>query len=33
MNLDEFIKYLIWVIFFGVALLGLWALLKKFGIM
>jgi hypothetical protein len=33
MNIDEFIKYLIWIIFFGLVLLGLWALLKKLGIM
>lgn len=33
MNLDDFIKYLIWIIFFGVALAGLYFLLKKLGVM
>jgi len=33
MNLEDLIKYLIWVIFFGVALIGVYFLLKKMGIM
>jgi len=32
MNLDEIIKYLIWVVFFGIALVGVYALLKKLGV-
>lgn len=33
MNFDDVIKYLIWIIFFGVALAGLYALLKGLGAM
>jgi len=33
MNLENLIKYLIWIIFFGVALMGVYFLLKKMGIM
>jgi len=33
MNLDEFVKYLIWIVFFAVALLAVYALLKKLGVM
>ena len=33
MELDEMIKYLAWIIFFGLALLGGYDLLKKFGVM
>ncbi len=33
MNMDELIKYLIWIVFFGIALFGVYALLKKLGIM
>lgn len=33
MNLDAVIKYLIWIIFFGVALVGLYFLLKRLGVM
>ena len=33
MNLDELMKYVIWIIFFGLILLGLRVLLKKLGIM
>lgn len=33
MNLEDLIKYLIWIIFFAVALIGVYFLLKKFGIM
>lgn len=32
MSLDEMIKYLIWVIFFGIAITGLIILLKRLGI-
>jgi|TARA_Y100000310_G_scaffold88833_1_gene85895 hypothetical protein len=32
MNLDSLIKYLMWIIFFGLALAGLYSLLKKFGL-
>ena len=33
MDLEEFIKYVIWVIFFAVAFLGIYFLLKRLGIM
>ncbi len=33
MNLDNLIKYLIWIVFFGVALAGIYFLLKKLGVM
>ena len=33
MDLEEFIKYGIWVVFFAVALLGIYFLLKRLGIM
>lgn len=33
MNLDDLIKYLIWVVFFALALAGLYFLLKKLGAM
>jgi len=32
MNLDEIIKYLIWVIFFMVVFAGLYLMLKKLGV-
>jgi hypothetical protein len=32
MNLDEMIKYIIWIIFIGIALVGLYFLLKKTGV-
>jgi len=32
MNLDEMIKYLIWVVFFVLVLGGLYLLLKKMGV-
>ncbi len=32
MNFDEMIKYLIWIIFFGVALAGLIFMLKRTGV-
>ncbi|GBE19802.1 hypothetical protein BMS3Abin17_00531 [archaeon BMS3Abin17] len=33
MNLDTLIKYLMWIVFFGVALTGLYFMLKKAGIL
>jgi len=33
MNLDELIKYLIWIVFFGVALTGLYFTFKRFGVL
>jgi len=33
MNLDSLIKYLVWIIFFGLALAGLYFMLKKLGVM
>ncbi len=33
MNLDEMIKYLIWVVFFALVFAGLYFLLKKLGVM
>jgi hypothetical protein len=33
MDLEEFIKYALWIIFFAVALLGVYFLLRRFGIM
>ncbi len=33
MDLDEFIKYLIWIVFFGIALTGMYFMLKQFGVM
>jgi len=33
MDLEEFIKYAVWVIFFAVALLGVYLLLKRLGVM
>jgi len=32
MSLDEVIKYLIWIIFFGVALTGIYLIVGKLGI-
>jgi hypothetical protein len=32
MSLDEMIKYLIWIVFFGLALAGLFFMLKKLGV-
>ena len=31
MNLDDLIKYLIWIVFFGVALAGIYFMLKTAG--
>jgi len=33
MKLDSLIKYLIWIVFFGAALAGLYFMLKKLGVM
>lgn len=33
MNLDAFLKYLLWVVFFGLALGGIYKLLKLSGVM
>lgn len=32
MDLEEFIKYVVWVIFFAVALIGVYFLLKRLGV-
>ncbi len=32
MNFNTLIKYLIWIVFFGLALAGIYLMLKKFGI-
>jgi hypothetical protein len=32
MDLENLIKYLIWIIFFGVALVGLYFLLRNLGV-
>jgi hypothetical protein len=33
MSLDELIKYIIWIVLFAVALIGLYAMLKKIGVL
>jgi len=33
MNIETLIKYLIWIVFFGLALTGLYFMLKRFGVM
>lgn len=33
MNLEILIKYLIWIVFFAIALIALYFMLKKFGLM
>lgn len=33
MSLESFIKYFLWIVFFGIALLAIYSLLKKFGVM
>jgi len=33
MSLDEMIKYLIWIIFFGLVLTGLFFMLKRAGVL
>jgi len=32
MNLDEFLKYAVWIVFFGIALVGIYFLLRRLGI-
>ncbi len=32
MNLDVLMKYLIWIVFFGIALVGIYFLFKRLGI-
>ena len=32
MNIDNLMKYLMWIVFFGVALAGLYFMLKKIGV-
>ena len=32
MNFDEFIKYIIWAAFFGIAIFGIYTLLGRIGI-
>jgi len=33
MDLEEFIKYVLWIIFFAVALFGIYFLLKRLGVL
>jgi hypothetical protein len=33
MNLDDLVKYLMWIVFFGLALAGIYFMLKKLGVM
>jgi hypothetical protein len=33
MSFDEMIKYLIWIVFFGIVLTGLFFMLKKAGVL
>ena len=33
MNFDALIKYIIWIVFFGLALAGIYYLLKNLGVM
>ncbi len=33
MDLEDFIKYVVWIVFFAVALLGIYLLLKRLGVM
>lgn len=33
MNLDELIKYIIWIVFFGVALAAIYTIMKKIGVL
>jgi hypothetical protein len=32
MNLDEIIKYLLWIVIFAIALLGLYSLFRSLGV-
>ena len=31
MNTDDLIKYIIWIVFFGIALAGVYIMAKRFG--
>jgi|GEM_PF-863520 len=33
MTLDDFLKYLVWIVFFAIAVGGIYLLLKKLGVM
>jgi hypothetical protein len=33
MNLDSLLKYLVWIVFFGVTLVGLYFMLRELGVM
>lgn len=33
MNLDELIKYIIWIVIFGIALVGLYVLFGRLGVL
>lgn len=33
MDLEGFMKYIVWIVFFGIALVGLFFMLKKLGVM
>jgi len=33
MSFDDLIKYLIWIIFFGIVLVGLFFMLKRLGVL
>jgi len=33
MSFDEMIKYIIWIVFFGIVLVGLFLTLKKVGVL
>jgi hypothetical protein len=33
MNFDEFIKYVLWIVLFGIAALGIYKLLNLLGVM
>lgn len=32
MNMDDLVKYIIWVVFFGLAIAGIYFMLKKFSV-
>lgn len=33
MNLDELIKYIVWIVVFGIALVGLYVLFNRLGVL
>lgn len=33
MNMDELIKYVLWIVIFGIALVGIHALFKRLGVL